>query len=186
MILKEVVNLKLPTEDASQASQTRKIQKSMELMVANSFVRFKGVMGDETAIKIRDPAPMTEGTNVRAEVSLLLEQWKTLRQRGHEGPATEWYVFDGKGIMKLERLLKGVHKQNAEQGDHGGSGSRTPKLLALLEIVLVVPCLLHVIQNSFRWCTGVNTELNGKELLANCHNAFESLRSVGLGMGNTI
>ena len=91
--------------------EKRQIQTSVELLVANSFVRYKGLLADETAVCMRDPAPMTEGTDTRAEVGLLLEQWKTLRQRGHEGPATQWYVFDGKGIGKLERLLRGFHSR---------------------------------------------------------------------------
>ena len=118
-------------------------------MAAVQFTRAQSA-GDsiETHVLFRDPVPLNNGKDATSLVAAMRVQWRSLRERGHQGAAVQGYTFDRCAIGAVGQLLMQLHLLLA--GTFGVDDAHSAAL-KLLGFVVILACAIHDGHNGYKW-----------------------------------
>ena len=144
--------------------------QGIELFVQASFCRrlSGGVL--ETAVRLTDPVPLTNGKTAPALFSSSLQFFNTVRSYGHVGIVIEVKIFDRAAFSPLRRLFAQFH---IFQLLHKSTPDSI--LLYLQEWPVFIPCVLHDLQNSQKW--SLYLWISDQALMKDVHIGIESARN---------
>ena len=123
---------------------------SHELLAKYEFLRcyIRG-QGWASRVILKEATSLVLGKAAPAILAPCCKEWKTLRARGHTGPAIEHMFFDRAGCTALERVTRQLHMEDCRT--YGDLAPEKPaKLQPLSELLLYTPCAIHDAQNAFR------------------------------------
>ena len=144
-----------------------------ELLVQASCLRRRRGGELETAIRLIDPQPLSEGKRADANFLLSCRFFKSLRSFGQRGIAIELNVFDRALFNALDLRFRQMHFHNCQLQTSGNSDA--DELLYLTVWTLSVPCCVHDLQNAILWSLFHGSK--DVDLIKDLHISIESLRN---------
>ena len=148
-------------------------RRGVEFLVGHQFLRTRGLDGQlKTAVRLTEAVPLEHSTGTAAIWAASQQGWKWLRELGHRGCAIEHFVWDRKGITKLERDTRRWDELKPQFGTCPPDMSLADHRLT--DFLLIVPCALHDLQNAFKW--GLSG-MRDPSLMRDIYITVESLRN---------
>ena len=142
-----------------------------ELLVQASCLRRRRGGELETAIRLIDPQPLSEGKRADANFLLSCRFFKSLRSFGQRGIAIELNVFDRALFNALDLRFRQMHFHNCQLQTSGHSDA--DELLYLTVWTLSVPCCFQDLQNALLWSLFHGSK--DVDLIKDLHISIESL-----------